>query len=67
MKTKYIVCLNIRKIELTDDQVDEVDNISHTKNGEFILDVCDAKEKAVDSLYKAVDSFDTYNLKGVWK
>ena len=62
MKTKYIVCLNIRKIELTDDQVDEVVNISHTKNGEFILDVCDNKEKAVDSLYKAVDSFDTYNL-----
>lgn len=62
MKTKYIVCLNIRKIELTDDQVDEVDNISHTKNGEFILDVCDTKEMALESLAKAVEAFDTCDM-----
>jgi cbb3-type cytochrome oxidase subunit 3 len=62
MKTKYIVCLNIRKIELNDDQVDELDNMDYTKNGEYILDVCDTNKMAVESLAKAVDAFDACDI-----
>jgi len=62
MKTKYIVCLNIRKIELTDDQVDELDDMDYTQNGEFILDVCDTKEMAFESHIKAIEAFEACDM-----
>jgi hypothetical protein len=53
--TQYVVCLNIRKLQLTDDQME---NMDYTENGEFILAMCHTAKQANEKLTTAVESFD---------
>ena len=53
--TQYVVCLNIRKLQLTDDQME---NMDYTENGELILAMCHTVKQANEKLATVVESFD---------
>ena len=53
--TQYVVCLNIRKLQLTDDQME---NMDYTENGELILAMCHTAKQANEKLATVVESFD---------